>query len=288
MEKYNIEDNLDFFNELYKSFDDAESIQNEEICCLITHDKLTDHYVELNCGHKFNYLPLYKDILNHKKKFNMMEATSGTLKSNEIRCPYCRKKQSQILPYIEELNLEKVNGVNFIDPYYQEKHSCKPKITPKIHFTCEFLTPNINFDPESDVCIDISDNISNNCKFIKCKSHATSIQYKTENDEITNFNDEKKYCYNHKRKLISYYKKQIKNKEKEELNLLKLTKKLKIDNTDNENVVLGPSIINSEITSNVCICILKSGVNKGNQCGRNIYKENMCKRHYNFVDKNIL
>ena len=44
-----------------------------------------------------------------------MESSAGHLKMNEIRCPYCRKKQIGVLPYYEELNLEKVCGVNHID-----------------------------------------------------------------------------------------------------------------------------------------------------------------------------
>ncbi len=44
-----------------------------------------------------------------------MEGKSTTLKVNEIRCPYCRKKQIGVLPYYEELIMEKINGVNHYD-----------------------------------------------------------------------------------------------------------------------------------------------------------------------------
>ena len=42
-----------------------------------------------------------------------MEGTTSKLSTNEIRCPYCRKKQSSVLPYYEDLLIEKINGVNY-------------------------------------------------------------------------------------------------------------------------------------------------------------------------------
>ena len=115
--KYKIEDDLDFFSELYKLLDideDKDKIDESKIC-LITQQPLIDKHVELNCGHKFNYLPLYYDLVNFKKKFNLMEGINMRLNNVEIRCPYCRKKQTGLLPYYEELGLEKINGVNFYD-----------------------------------------------------------------------------------------------------------------------------------------------------------------------------
>ena len=60
--KYIIEDGIDFFAELYKSLDDKELLEKTEEDnnkCLITNQPLTDKFVELNCGHKFNYVALY-------------------------------------------------------------------------------------------------------------------------------------------------------------------------------------------------------------------------------------
>ena len=42
--------------------------------------------------------------------------------------------------------------------------------------------------------------------------------------------------------------------------------------------------------TNKCIQVIKSGANKGKQCGCDIFKDNICKRHYNLInnnDKNI-
>ena len=45
----------------------------------------------------------------------MLETKSGSLKINEIRCPYCRHKQTTLLPYYENFNIEKINGINYLD-----------------------------------------------------------------------------------------------------------------------------------------------------------------------------
>lgn len=66
--KYNIENNIDFYKELYGSLNEDTLVEDESIqLCLITNLPLDDRFVKLKCGHKFNYEPLYKDISNHKK-----------------------------------------------------------------------------------------------------------------------------------------------------------------------------------------------------------------------------
>ena len=100
MKKYNIEGSIDFFTELYKSLDEEEeNEQNDDNLCLITNLPLNDNFFKMDCGHKFNYVPLYLDIKNHKQKFNGMEGNSSRLNKNEIRCPYCRNRHKGVLPY---------------------------------------------------------------------------------------------------------------------------------------------------------------------------------------------
>jgi hypothetical protein len=119
--QYNIEDNIDFYSELLKIQNGMEEPQlkdDGEDVCLISNTQLTDNYVTLLCGHKFNYIPLYHDVYNHKTKYNTKENNNDRLKYYEIRCPYCRKKQNKLLPYYPELISEKTHGVNNIDANY--------------------------------------------------------------------------------------------------------------------------------------------------------------------------
>jgi hypothetical protein len=281
--KYIIEDNIDFYSELYKSLDKEEENQENKNICLITNQPLTEKFVKMDCGHTFNYIPLFYDIYNHKKKFNSMEASGGHLKNNEIRCPYCRNKQNGVLPYYEELELEKVNGVNIV---------CETKPTKENEYytKCEYLTENPKFNDE------FPESVSNN-KFINCYSYGSKII------SSNNYGDEKCYCYYHKKIVITNYKKDEKDKikkMKEENKLKEKMEKMKQKEEDKKqktqekmekqksNKVKVENKIN-ELTAEMeeentilvgCVQILKSGPNKGCSCYQKIFQENLCKRHF--------
>ena len=159
MNKYIIEGGLDFYEELYKSLDIEETnekTEEDKNLCLISNQLLTENYVQLNCGHKFNYIPLFLDLKNHKQKFNGMEGSSSKLAIDEIRCPYCRTKQKGVLPYYEELGLKKINGVNDINPFTSNKSS---SYTYK---TCEFISLNTLYDPSGNNPTEFDNNNSGN------------------------------------------------------------------------------------------------------------------------------
>ena len=304
MVKYIIEGGTDFYNELYKSLDiddDEQKTDNDNNVCLITNLPLTENYVVMECGHKFNYIPIYKDILNHKQKYNSLEHGDGRLHTNEIRCPYCRKKQTKILPFYEDLGLEKVNGVNYYDPNIKEHiyHSRGEK--------CSYKYPNENYDPSKP---ESASNLKYNHN-IKCSHYfATQIQIlnsKNPSQYIT-YGDENYYCYSHKRLMIKFYKMQQKQKEKDEAKAAKqkakeeakaikelekqkakeekqkANKKKNIENI--ENIIIDSS--NVLVSANGCIAILKSGINKGKHCGCQIKSDNMlCYKHYK-LENNII
>lgn len=308
MNKYNVEGNINFFEELYKSLDIEENelkTDEDNNKCLITNTPLIDKHMELKCGHKFNYIPLFYDLVNHKKKFNNMEGQNTRLNLNEIRCPYCRNKQTSILPYYEDLGLEKVNGVNFYDPNLKQTNNNYSNYKGE---KCCYLLENNLFnsnEPESN----------NNKKYIECGGwYSTKIMlYNEENpSEPVTYGDDKCYCYSHKKLMIKHYKQKLKEKEKEEKKQAKLQEKLQIKeakelakteekaakklakeeaktlkkNSNNQNIILGPSIIENQI--GVCIQILKTGPNKGNACGCKIVSENLCKRHFLLNHKELI
>ena len=295
--KYNIEGNIDFFSELYKSLDDEDNqnkTESDNNLCLITNQSLTDKFVELNCGHKFNYIPLYHDIYNHKKKFNNMEGSASSLKINEIRCPYCRKKQVGVLPYYSELISIKTNGVNFYDDTILQNSN---KTNTYCFGKCEFIVDPLltNFNTTNNLC---------------------TITYVTKSKC-----DNKTYCWNHTRMMNKKFEKEkkekekeaqkklkeeTKQKEKEEKNKIKeeeknkkasekmlkktITKQkklfLSITDIEEENVVISSSTqLQTEHSNKGCIQIIKTGTNKGNPCGLTILNDCLCKRHYNLKNK---
>ena len=306
-EKYNIEGNIDFFSELYKSLDDEEEEQKTEEdnkLCLITNKPLIDKFVELKCGHKFNYVPLYKDIYNHKIKFNSMEASNGSLKGNEIRCPYCRQKQVGLLPYYENMGVKKIGGVNFlseiepvcfINSYYYGK--------------CDYTKCNPCYNEAL-----VEHKMTNNKLIICHYNHVSKLEH-----------NNKSYCYTHKKEMNKIFVKEIKQQEKqkikddkqkvkedekinkqkikEEEKLMKKSKKIEVlmaklfieeenikmpikDNIINTTNNLDENVVITQ-TKLICVEILKSGLNKGKQCSQPIYNEQMCKRHYNIQNKII-
>lgn len=90
---YIIDGDIDFWKELN---DDSEQEITDNIC-LLTNNKLTRNHITLPCGHKFNYIPIYNEILHSKQyqKYNKYP-----LRSYQMRCPYCRTTHNKLLLWI--------------------------------------------------------------------------------------------------------------------------------------------------------------------------------------------
>jgi hypothetical protein len=90
----------------------SEKEKDTNHLCLISYHPLDIDHVSLACGHKFNYIPLYKEVIKQKTRYDTLN--TEILKYNEIKCPYCRNKQASLLPPREDV--EQIHGVNYIDP----------------------------------------------------------------------------------------------------------------------------------------------------------------------------
>lgn len=89
----------------------ADNADNADNFCLITKEKLEPNHITLICNHKFNYIPLYNEVVNQKnKQNNMYEITK--LSSNQIKCPYCRVITNKLLPYIPYPSVKVIKNVN--------------------------------------------------------------------------------------------------------------------------------------------------------------------------------
>jgi len=252
MLKYTTEGNINFFEELYKSLDVEDSDNDNE--CLITNLPLGDNFITLECGHKFNYGPLYNDILNHKKKFNSMERNS--LKAIEIRCPYCRNIQKKLLPYYEDNLFPKVHGVNFLDETKIANSSFNKWVLGK----CEF------FD------------------------HLNGVEHQCSNKYVMNIDLlGKSYCSLHKYAALQKFLKEKKLAEKQKIKDEKEKQKLLEKEEKLKNKLLEKEAKEKEKKNKeekekkeqlICMQILKTGKNKGKNCSLNIFSENLCKRHF--------
>jgi len=324
MNKYNIEGNINFYEELYKSLDEDDSCDDENIC-LITNQKLTDKFVKLNCGHKFNYIPLYHDLINYKFKYNNMESHHNRLKFNEIRCPYCRNKQVGLLPFYPDLKIKMTHGINCIDEKlmsnnckisnplikccYEETNTLFDETKPEsstnkkvfecyniggYNSFCSSLYPNIL---ESKFCIYHQKIIikQHNDK-VKLKLLEEKQQAKLEKQKQKELKKLEKENEKKTKKIEKENEKKTKklenNKMSNKININKINVNEIIDN--NQNIVLGPSNITVVESENIseqikyCTEIVKSGKNKGTTCSFKVHKDDLCKRHYKSNNKEIV
>jgi uncharacterized Zn finger protein (UPF0148 family) len=276
--KYEIEGGIDFYSELYKSIDEKD--EDEENVCLITNLPLTEHSVKLQCGHSFNYEPLYNDIVNHKKKFNGMERL--ILKTMEIRCPYCRCIQKSLLPYYEALGLPKEHGVNYVD-------ELKELTSNKGYEIYNWTTGNCCFEMHDAIY-----NITTPCPNKKTRVfEATGKVYCYQHYNIAQkkYISQKKMEIKAKEKLAKWQAKMNAKKEKEAVKENAKKQKLedKLNNSSNKKIkVMNENVIVSN-TNSLFLCnqALKTGANKGQECGCKVFQDNLCKRHYNLLNKQI-
>ncbi len=127
MKNYIIENNIDFFKEINLDSDtgsDSETEDNKsEDYCLIGNNKLTYNYIKLPCGHTFNYDVLFDEIVN-QKKYNSIDRYA--LKNNQLKCPYCRKIHSKILPLLPLGRFKTRHyGVNYPLIFGMSGHKCR-------------------------------------------------------------------------------------------------------------------------------------------------------------------
>jgi hypothetical protein len=138
--QYDIEGDIDFFKELKNISATAATATDDTVKhCLLTDEELRPDAVTLKCGHSFNYIPLYKEVLFQKcstlpknisskitalytKTANqnvqtMMYNSSINLETSklhydEIKCPYCRNVTPKLLPYYPYPEVNQVKYVN--------------------------------------------------------------------------------------------------------------------------------------------------------------------------------
>jgi len=104
---YIYEDNINFNETIMQELCSNEKIKHENLC-LISSTPLNKNHIELICKHKFNYQYILNEVINQKINKNILEIQK--LKSNQIKCPYCRNIQNKILPHI--LPFAKIKFVN--------------------------------------------------------------------------------------------------------------------------------------------------------------------------------
>lgn len=131
----------------YQALEEPDDVDyNDTNKCLITHEPLDPSTaVTLECQHSFNYLPLYRSVLASKQKFNNLETKS--LKASQIKCPFCRHVQNQLLPLPPMgIDAKVIHGVNVLE------------YSPVRVGTCCFTTTDGRGCPSTSVYLTFRDN----------------------------------------------------------------------------------------------------------------------------------
>jgi hypothetical protein len=111
--------NLLLFNELLQ--DESMDVSSNEKC-LISNEDLEYNYIKLDCGHKYNYLDLYNEIVYQKTKKIL---DNNRLKINEMKCPYCRNITNKLLPFYKYYNVNYIRGVNGPTNFTMNLNKCE-------------------------------------------------------------------------------------------------------------------------------------------------------------------
>jgi hypothetical protein len=314
--KYIIEGSISFYDELYKSLDDSD-LETDNIC-QISGEPLSEKSVTMECGHKFNYIPLYKEIYNQKYVFNTYTLENLNNKNKlkfqkehkqyYIKCPYCRDIQFTILPYYEDLQLAKFYGINSLDFSLPNKRLIHTGYGFN-HYGKIFM--NIGKPCNHNNCNSL--NVANiegtdlNYCIIHWKEGNKNFKNQQKLEEKQKKIEEKlKILEDKKQKILEEKQKKIEEKLKkfEEKNAERIAKGLKPlvsrKKANVENKIIGevsieeyvPEDQNKENTNKkikikspiseelLCKGILSSGPNKGKQCTlRHIDNQQYCFRH---------
>lgn len=116
-------ENIKYFKELlYENINEEQIARESNNTCLISGNNLTNNYIKLVCGHKYNYKELYNEVLYQKTKKIL---DNRKLKINEIKCPYCRQISNFLLPYYKYYNVKDVYGVTNPTKYCIKINECQ-------------------------------------------------------------------------------------------------------------------------------------------------------------------
>ena len=288
---YEIEGGLDFFKELKKMKSAEKTTVNTQVDnvdrCRITDEKLRKDHITLKCGHKFNYVPLFKEVIFQKcsllpKNVSSSIVTTYTkntasvasaapqsnitvvsynssynletnkVRYNEIKCPYCRSITPHILPYYPYPDVNKIKYVN------------SPPELALTALSCEFHQ---HKEPTTD----------NICR--------TGCIYYEKYDRML--------CSKHFNKL------ETEEQQKQEKHTRRKSKTIANATANDENVIIShhnpaSSSSSSSLSSSSCSFVLLCGARKGCLCGKPLWKPTTtssvvngayCKTHYSRVDK---
>lgn len=286
---YEIEGNVDFFKELKQMgstpYDNTISLEVEDKPerCLITDDKLRKDHVTLKCGHRFNYIPLFKEVLFQKCSLLPKNLSTKiiTTYTKHVNAPASTTSSSATNTHTTTLPTNNHNPSNNVTSIlYNSSYNLE---TTKLQYNemkcpyCRRITPYIlPYYPYPDVCKVKYVNIPTNLSLpgVSCEYEKFVYGPTDELDDI--FLDDKNSCralcmYNEKYDIMLCTKhlnkldtsgNKVSRPTRLQTNATSKTKKKTKANVDDENVIIS----HHNPATTVCSFILLSGPRKGCPC----------------------
>lgn len=280
---YEIESGIDFFKELKQiratkssaqapasASASAVSLTVEEPRCLITDEKLRKDHVTLNCGHRFNYIPLFKEVLFQKCSLLPKNLSSKIITT--YTKPAITASAPTTLPTNQTNQPSNVTSVLYNSSYNLE--------TTKLNYNevkcpyCRAITPYIlPYYPYPDVCkvkyVNFPSNLalpSVSCEYEKFMSGGTSEHDDNSCRALCMYNEKHNLilCNKHLNKLEA---KSISSTKKKSSKQNKPTALIMNSNIDDENVIIS----HHNPATAKCSFILLSGPRKGLPCEKPIW-----------------
>lgn len=307
--EYEVEGGFDFFNELKQMTTAAPTTETGNGTgtttstaprCLITDEPLRRDHITLQCGHRFNYVPLFKDVLFQKCSLlpkNLSASIITTYTKTASSASSTAPPQPSVPTYHSSTQNSSVLSVMYNSSYNLE--------TTKLHYNemkcpyCRNITPNIlPYYPYQDVSkvkyVNMPPNLSLpavSCEYDKYISgtkpvFATNDAASAICKSLCIYNE--KYdimvCNKHLNKLETLAAVAASRKSKINTNT-----NTKTNTIDDENVIVS----HHNPVSSVCSFVLLSGVRKGTPCGKPMWipkteavpmagggQQAFCKAHY--------
>ena len=292
--EYEVEGEIDFFNEL-KQMTTASTAPTDSTAplCLITDEPLRRDHITLQCGHRFNYVPLFKDVLFQKCALLPKNLSASIITTYTKTAPAAAATQSA-LPTYQTQTKTQTQTPSVLSVMYNSSYNLE---TTKLQYNemkcpyCRTITPHIlPYYPYPDVSkvkyVNIPPNLALpavSCEYDKYMSGVKPV-FATNDTTATC----KSLCvYNEK------YDVMLCNKHLNKLETLPVAaaarpKSTKTKNND-ENVIISH---HNQATS-VCSFVLLSGARKGCPCEKPLWvpkttlpleggggPHTFCKAHY--------
>jgi len=120
---YIIEEDLNFYDILNESIEKDDDTYDNTKYCLLTKTKLEPFHIRLDCGHAFNYVPLFNEIVNQKYG-RTRHREIVRLRWNQFKCPYCRTVYNELIPFVKFKNTRSISRVNAPSRYTMQLFKC--------------------------------------------------------------------------------------------------------------------------------------------------------------------